>query len=104
MDSTGVGDPIVEQLQRQHPRIKGFKFTSQSKQQLIEGLVVAVQGQQVKFPEGVIADEMRNFEFEYTRTGVRYTAPQGLHDDCVMALALANDCKQHNKPGLFYYA
>ena len=104
VDSTGVGDPIVEQLQRQHPRIKGFKFTSQSKQQLIEGLVVAVQGQQVKFPEGVIADEMRNFEFEYTRTGVRYTAPQGLHDDCVMALALANDCKQHNKPGLFYYA
>jgi hypothetical protein len=104
IDSTGVGDPIVEQLQREHPRVKGFKFTSQSKQQLIEGLVMAVQGNNIGFPDGAIADEMRNFEFEYSRTGVRYTAPQGLHDDCVMSLALAWDCKQHNKPGLFYYA
>lgn len=104
VDSTGVGDPIVEQLQRTHPRLKGFKFTSQSKQQLIEGLVVAVQSQSVRFPEGNIADEMRNFEFEYTRTGVKYTAPQGLHDDCVMSLALAWDCKQHNKKGVFFYA
>jgi len=104
IDSTGVGDPIVEQLQREHPRVKGFKFTSQSKQQLIEGLVMAVQGNNIGFPDGAIADEMRNFEFEYPRTGVRYTAPQGLHDDCVMSLALAWDCKQHNKPGLFYYA
>lgn len=103
VDSTGVGDPIVEQLQRTHPRLKGFKFTSQSKQQLIEGLVVAVQSQSVRFPEGAIADEMKNFEFEYTRTGVKYTAPQGLHDDCVMSLALAWDCKQHNKKGVFFY-
>jgi hypothetical protein len=104
IDSTGVGDPIVEQLQRNHPRVQGFKFTSQSKQQLIEGLVVAVQQQQIFFPDGNITDEMRNFEFEYTRTGVRYTAPQGLHDDCVMSLALAWDCKQHNKKGVFFYA
>lgn len=102
-DSTGVGDPIVEQLQRTLPRVRGFKFTSQSKQQLIEGLCVAVQQQQVKFPNGMIADEMRNFEFEYSRTGVRYTAPQGLHDDCVMSLALAVDCKQHNRKGVFFY-
>jgi phage FluMu gp28-like protein len=104
IDSTGVGDPIVEQLQRSHPRVKGFKFTSQSKQQLIEGLVMAVQQRQIGFPEGNIADEMRNFEFEYSRTGVKYTAPQGLNDDCVMSLALAWDCKQHNKKGLFFYA
>ena len=103
VDSTGVGDPIVEQLQRTHKRLKGFKFTSQSKQQLIEGLIVAVQAQTVRFPEGVIADEMRNFEFTYTRTGVKYEASSGLHDDCVMSLALALDCKQHNPKGVFLY-
>jgi hypothetical protein len=32
---------------------------------------------------------LEQFEFEYTRTGVRYSAPAGLHDDCVCALALA---------------
>ena len=32
---------------------------------------------------------MESFEYEQTRTGVRYSAPEGLHDDCVVALALA---------------
>ena len=104
IDSTGVGDPIVEQIQRVCQRVKGFKFTSQSKQQLIEGLVLSVQQNSVFFPEEPIGSEMENFEFEYTRTGVRYTAPTGLHDDCVMALALSVDCKSHNRPGTFYFA
>ena len=47
VDSTGVGDPIVENLQRILPNIEGFKFSSQSKQQIIEGLVMAVQTQKV---------------------------------------------------------
>jgi hypothetical protein len=104
VDSTGVGDPIVENLQRILPNIKGFKFTSQSKQQLIEGLVMDIQQQTIAFPENPIGYELENFEYEYTRTGVRYTAPQGLCDDCVMSLALAVDCKKHNKKGIFAFA
>ena len=104
VDSTGVGDPIVENLQRILPNIKGFKFTSQSKQQLIEGLVMDIQQQTISFPENPIGYELENFEYEYTRTGVRYTAPSGLCDDCVMSLALALDCKKHNKKGIFAFA
>ena len=55
----------------------------------MEGLAVAIQQRQIAFPEGVIVNELQAFEFEYTRTGVRYTAPSGLHDDAVCALALA---------------
>jgi hypothetical protein len=33
--------------------------------------------------------ELEQFEYQYTRTGVRYAAAEGLHDDCVCALALA---------------
>ena len=62
IDSTGVGDPIVEQIQRVCQRVKGFKFTSQSKQQLIEGLVLSVQQNSVFFPEEPIGSEMENFE------------------------------------------
>ena len=104
VDSTGIGDPIVENLQRSLPNIHGFKFTSQSKQQLIEGLIYEVQHTQIFFPEYPIGYEMENFEYEYTRTGVKYTAPQGLNDDCVMSLALAIDCKKHNKKGVFAFA
>tara|TARA_R110002020_G_scaffold77761_7_gene196226 strand:- start:1263 stop:2297 length:1035 start_codon:yes stop_codon:yes gene_type:complete len=89
VDSTGVGDPIVERLQRSLPNVEGFHFSSSSKQKLMEGLSVAIQTKQITYPDGVIAQELSTFGYEYTRTGVRYTAPDGLHDDCVMALGLA---------------
>ena len=90
VDATGVGDPVVEALQRGGAgNFEGFKFTAQSKQQLMEGLAVAIQRQEVRFPEGMIRVELEQFEYEYSRTGVRYAAPEGAHDDCVCALALA---------------
>ncbi len=89
VDSTGVGDPIFENLERSGTNYTGYKFTSPSKQQLMEGLSVAIQAGEVRFPEGPITNELEAFEYKYTRTGVRYSAPSGLHDDCVVALALA---------------
>lgn len=91
IDSTGVGDPIVEDLKRLggHENYEGFKFSSSSKQMIMEGLAASIQNKEITFPEGIIKTELENFEYEYTRTGVRYSAPQGMHDDCVCALALA---------------
>lgn len=93
VDSTGVGDPVLEALQRSGGQVRrnfeGLKFTSGSKQQLMEGLAVAIQRGEVSYPPGPIVTELEAFEYEYTRTGVRYTGPPGMHDDCVMALALA---------------
>lgn len=90
VDSTGVGDPVLEQLQRGGAtNFVGVKFTSTSKQQLMEGLSVAIQQRRIQFPDGPIRAELDVFEYEYTRTGARYSAPAGQHDDCVCALALA---------------
>lgn len=89
VDSTGVGDPIVEALQGRLPMVEGYKFTQQSKQQLMEGLAHAVQQRECGFPDGWLRNEMDSFGYEYTRIGVRYSAPEGSHDDGVCALALA---------------
>lgn len=90
VDSTGVGDPILEQLQAIHSdRFEGYKFNTQSKQRLMEGLAADIQQGSVGFPQGIILDELEEFEFQYTKTGVIYSAPTGYHDDCVCALALA---------------
>ena len=43
VDSTGVGDAIIEFLARAGSNFEGFKFTSSSKQQLMERLSVAIQ-------------------------------------------------------------
>jgi hypothetical protein len=89
IDSSGVGDPVLEDLQRSGMQIEGLKFTSSSKQQLMEGLSSAIQQRLIRYPEGVIVNELNIFEYIFTNTGVRYSAPSGFHDDCVMALALA---------------
>lgn len=91
VDGTGLGDPVVQDLQDKSgsDNYESFIFTSKSKQQLIEGLALDVQAGGVFFPDGEIKEEMENFEYVHTRTGIRYEAPPGLHDDCVCALALA---------------
>ena len=89
VDSTGVGDPIMEEISKSMNGLTGFKFTSQSKQQLMEGLVSAIHQGLIGFPQGVITDELDTFEYKFTATGVRYSARDGFHDDAVMALALA---------------
>lgn len=103
IDSTGVGDPIVETLQRRtggqpgadFNQVEGYQFTSKSKQQLMENLALSIQSGGITFPEGPIAIELRQFEYEFSGqdgryTGIRYSAPPQCHDDCVMALGLAD--------------
>jgi hypothetical protein len=89
IDSTGVGDPIFEDLQREGLQIQGLKFTQGSKQQLMIGLQTAIHTQKIGYPDGEIVKELEVFEYQYSATGVKYSAPSGFHDDCVMALALA---------------
>lgn len=93
VDSTGVGDPIVERMARTAPLVSGYLFSQQSKQRLMEGLAMAIQQRRVRFPAGPIADELEQFEYQYKAGGrVSYSAPEGMHDDCVCALALAVQC------------
>jgi hypothetical protein len=94
VDSTGVGDPIVDQLQlHRGTRFEGYHFTQSSKQKLMEGLALAIQERTVSYPAGPVVQELEQFEYELTRTGVRYSAPQGYYDDCVVALSLAVMCR-----------
>jgi len=90
VDSTGVGDPIVERLQKISGMIiEGYVYSSRSKQMIMENLAVMMQSGEITYQEGPIVTELESFEYQYTRTGVIYGAPEGMHDDCVNSLALA---------------
>jgi hypothetical protein len=89
VDSTGPGGPIDQALNLEHRNFEGFVFSQRSKQQLMEGLAVAIQSHEVSFPEGILQLELEAFEYAYSRTGVHYQSPEGMHDDGVCALALA---------------
>jgi hypothetical protein len=88
MDSTGVGDTILEDVQNKCPDVSGYIFTQKSKQVLMEGLANVIQSEEVAFIEDIKA-ELDVFEYEYKNRGVSYSAPPGMHDDRVCALALA---------------
>lgn len=90
IDSTGVGDPVVQEMQRLLPDVEGYHFSATSKQQLMEKLAMGIQGHEVGiWDHPVVVSELESFEYEVYRTGVRYSAPEGMHDDCVCSLALA---------------
>jgi len=91
IDSTGVGDPIFEDLSKD-VKAQGYKFTNASKRQLIEGLSVSIERGEISFPEiPELINELSIFAFEQSETGlIKYNAPSGMHDDIVISLALAN--------------
>ncbi len=97
IDSTGVGDPIVEDLRKVCRRVEGFKFTSQSKQQLMEGLQIAISTSEIRLPDGWLRAELESFGFRYSGRSVSYEATVG-HDDGVCALALAVLARRARRP------
>jgi len=96
IDGTGVGDPIFERVSKLCRNAEMIKYTSQSKQQLMEGLAVSIQRGELGIIDGILQDELEAFEFMYSLSGVKYSAPEGFTDDAVNALALANRIKQFN--------
>jgi hypothetical protein len=95
-DSTGLGDPIVEDLKQRGLRIggeegKGFKFNETSRQNLLNNLAILLEQDKIKIPddEGLIA-ELESFRYELSESKkIKVTVPEGFHDDRVMSLALA---------------
>jgi len=91
MDSTGVGDPPFEAVRRAWPRVSGFQFTNSSKEGLIDNLAMQIEQGKLRLmdvPEQT--SELLAYQYELTPSrNVRMNAPEGMHDDCVISLALA---------------
>jgi hypothetical protein len=108
MDSTGVGDAIFDDLKSAGLAVTPFKFTSDSKKRLIESLMLSIEKQEISFPDiPELVNELKNFEYDIAPGGaIRYNAPEGFHDDCVISLALANwgskEAAGRSTPGFFF--
>ena len=71
------------------------------KTELVQRLIVAVEQARVFWPAGwdVLTNELRRFEYAISPSGaITYSAPAGFHDDCVIALALANALRRDYAP------
>ena len=94
-ERNSIGSPNIEALQRKGLPVQGFDTTAQSKGPMIESLALAIESRECelqndKAPDGAVAlAEAQAYELERLPSGrFRYGAPDGTHDDTVVARAL----------------
>jgi hypothetical protein len=90
-EQNSIGMPQIEELQAMGVQISGFLTTNITKAQIIQGLELAFEQRSIKVvKDDTLINELMAYESERLPSGlVRYGAPEGMHDDCVMALAIA---------------
>ena len=91
VDSTGVGQSIKDDLERDGLFVDDFCFSTKSKKELVEKLSIFIEQRYIRIPnDTILTDELKAYGYKLTDAGnIKYSAPSGLHDDCVMSLALA---------------
>lgn len=90
-EENSMGSPNIEALQNEGLPVQPFTTTAKSKTPLIEALALAIERGDIT----LLNDRVQIAELQaYTMNrlpggGFRYSAPDGAHDDMVIALALA---------------
>ena len=91
VEANSIGQPVIESLVNRNMSIVPFTTTNATKMAAVQGLQAAFEHSDIKIlPDPVQIGELQAFEGERTPNGSwKYAAPEGMHDDTVMALALA---------------
>jgi phage terminase large subunit-like protein len=86
-----IGGPQVESLQRQGIPVRPFTTTNATKAQIIDALALAFEQQILKLLRNpVLTGELKAYQSKALASGLMtYSAPESMHDDHVMSLALA---------------
>ena len=107
VETNSMGTPLVDQLSRTNIPIKPFTTTSATKSLIIDGLALAFERKELRLLNSpILVSELQAYEMERMPSGMfRYSAPSGMHDDCVMSLALAwyGSKNKYGKPGAQKY-
>ena len=91
VERNSMGEPLIEQLQRDDFPVQPFTTTNATKAAIIDGLALAFERNELAIlPDPIQLGELQAYQAERLPGGLwRYSAPSGEHDDTVMALALA---------------
>lgn len=90
-EQNSIGDVNIEALQAEGLPVHPFQTTASTKPPLIEGLALAIEREEIGLiPDEGLKNELQAYTMERMPSGsFRYNAPSGMHDDRVIALALA---------------
>ena len=90
-EQNSMGGPVIEQLLADRLPVIPFMTTNATKSAAVQALALAFERGAITIPnDPVLIGELQAFEGKALPSGlIRYAAPAGLHDDCVMSLAMA---------------
>lgn len=90
-EENSIGDPNIEALQAEGLPVFPFMTTAQSKTPLIESLALALEKSEIGIiNDPVLLNELQAYTMKRLPSGrFAYSAPSGMHDDTVIASALA---------------
>ena len=91
-EENSIGGPNIEALQGEGLPVYGFNTTAASKPPLIQSLALAFEREECKWlnvPAATAELEAYESKVSLTTNRVTYSAPDGVHDDTVVARALA---------------
>lgn len=96
-EENSIGAVNIEELQKDGLPVRPFRMTAASKGPLIEALALAIERRDLALlPDETLLGELAAYGLErLAGGGFRYSAPPGLHDDTVIALALAWHAARH---------
>ena len=90
IESNSIGLPVIDHLRLSGLPIQSFTTTNATKANAIQSLQAAFEHGEIQIlDDPVLIAELQAFEGKRLETGMRYSAPDGMHDDCVMSLAIA---------------
>jgi hypothetical protein len=86
-----IGGPQIEALQDMGVTVQGFVTTNATKAEIIQALELGFERAEIRIlPDEQTINELMAFSGERLPSGMlRYGAPEGMHDDCVIAMCLA---------------
>lgn len=90
-EQNGLGGPNNEALRKMGLPVRDFTTTNSTKADIIENLAAAFEQGNIRIlNDSTLIAELQAYEVDRLPSGmVRYSAPDSMHDDCVMSLALA---------------
>ncbi len=96
-ESNSMGKPIIDSLVSQGAPVVPFVTTNATKAAAIQALQLGFETGDIRIvADPVLIGELQAYEMDRTATGLpKYGAPEGLHDDAVMALAIGWQSMAH---------
>lgn len=89
IEDNSIGQPVIDHLRGRGLNVIPFHTSGATKTPIIQALQSAFEHEEISIlPDETTINELAAYEAKRTASGYSYSAPAGMYDDTVMALAI----------------